>query len=335
MIFTLPRRYILLMLTPAFLLFIGTIGYEWLEEEYTLFDSFYMTVITLTTVGYGEIPKPLSEPGRVFTVVLLLGGVFTLFWAAGEMIRTIVSGEIQTALGRRRMERSLAAMKNHMIICGFGRMGQIICREFSLQKLPFVVIDQREDLLRGFSLQHGVPLIGDASSDEILKKAGVDRARSLVTVAGSDADNLIITMSARLLNERLYIVARAEDEQAQGKLLRAGANRVVTPYILGGKSVAQAVLRPAVVEFIDLATRSEHTELQMEEVQLRPKCKLVGEQIADTLLHKRHGIFIIAIKKESGQMVYNPPGSAILEGGDTLIALGHKEKLEELMRLSS
>lgn len=331
----LPPRYLFLMLTPVLLLAIGTVGYDWLESEFTFFDSFYMTVITLTTVGFGEIPKPLSDQGRVFTVILLLGGVFTFFWAAGEMIRTIVNGEMQKALGRRRMERSLSTIKNHMIVCGYGRMGQIICREFSSQKLPFVVVDTDETLLDHFDLPGGLALIGDATLDDVLKKAGVDRARSLITVAGSDADNLFITLSARLLNEKLYIVARSEDEEAQQKLQRAGANRVVTPYILGGKSVAQAVLRPTVVEFMDLATRTEHLELQIEEVKLLAKSTLANMPIQETMIHQKHGIFIIAIKKDSGKMVYNPPGNTVLHQGDILIVLGHREELNQFAKIAA
>ncbi len=308
----LPRRVWLLILTPVLLLVIGTLGYEWLEPEYTIFDSFYMTVITLTTVGFGEISPGLSPAGRVLTLFLLLGGAFAFFWAAGEIIRTIVSGEMQKALGRRRMERSLASITDHMIVCGYGRMGQIICREFSMHDLPFVLIDSDEQQLQGFQLPHGIPLVGDATADEILRKAGIMRARALVTVAGSDADNLFITMSARLLSDKVHIVARAENEQAQEKLRRAGANRVITPYILGGKSVAQAVLRPAVVEFIDLATGSDHHALQMAEVNLPATSAFVDMPI----------------------MVFDPPGDAILRAADTLIVLGHREQLANLARLA-
>jgi voltage-gated potassium channel len=328
---TLPRRYLLVMLVPAILLVAGTLGY-WLLEDCSAFDAFYMTVITLTTVGYGEVPSPLSARGRLFTIFLLLGGVFTLFWAAGEMIRAIVSGEMHGILGRLRMERSLAELEDHLIVCGFGRMGSLVCREFSQQGLPFVVIDNDEELLRDFDLPHGIALLGDASSDEMLRKAGVERARALVTVAGSDADNLYITMSARLLNEKLFIVARAEEDHAEQKLLRAGANRVVSPYVIGGSRVAQAVLRPTVVDFIELATRTEHFELQIEETLIAAGSKLVGQTLRDSLLHKKYGIFIVAIKKASGQMVYNPPGDTVLEVGDTLIALGHREQLDELDR---
>jgi voltage-gated potassium channel len=322
-------RYATIMLVPTVLIILGTLGYMLIEGS-SFLDALYMTIITLTTVGYGEVPSPLSDGGRIFTMVLLLVGVFTLFWAAGEMIRTIVSGEVQGILERRRMERRIAELKNHFIVCGFGRMGKRVCREFSAQRLPFVVLDRNHHLLEGFDLVEGIALQGDAASDEMLKRAGVERAKALVTVLGSDADNMFIVMSARLLNENLFIVARCEDEHTEQKLLRAGADRVVSPYAIGGSRVAQAVLRPTVMDFIDLATRSEQPELQMEEVVVTAKSSLEGASIISSMLHKKHGIFIVAIKRASGQMVYNPPGDTVFQSDDTLIVLGHREQLDQL-----
>jgi voltage-gated potassium channel len=213
-------------------------------------------------------------------------------------------------------------------------MGKRVCREFSAQDIPFVVLERNQHLLEGFDLAHGIAIQGDAASDELLRRAGVERARALVSVLGGDADNLFITMSARLINEDIFIVARCEDEQTQQKLLRAGADRVVSPYAIGGSRVAQAVLRPTVVDFIDLATRTEHLELQMEETLIKPGSSLEASSISNSLLHKKHGIFIVAIKKASGQMVYNPPGDTVLQAGDTLIALGHRNHLDEMDRLA-
>jgi voltage-gated potassium channel len=329
----LPRRYLLLLLVPTFLVGGGTLGYYFIEEDYSLFDALYMTVITLTTVGYGEV-HPLSLRGRAFTIFLLLGGVFTLFYVATEMIRGIISGEVQGHLGRRRMERSLAKLENHLIICGYGRMGKLVCREFSRQGLAFVVIDRREEVLRDFDLANGIALNGDATSDEVLRRAGVERARALVTTTASDADNLYVTMSARLLNERLFIVARAEGEPAEQKLLRAGANRVVAPYAIGGFRVAQAVLRPTVLDFIELATRTEHLDLQIEETRVAPGSRLAGVTLRDSTMRQELGIIVVAIKKEAGHVIYNPTGDAVMEAGDTLIALGRRPQLDQLEALA-
>src|SRR5262249_24739005 len=238
--------------------------------------------------------------------------------------------EVQGHLGRRRMERSLAKLQDHLIICGYGRMGKLVCREFSRQGLAFVVIDRKEEVLRDFDLAHGIALAGDATSDEVLQRAGVERARALVTTAASDADNLYITMSARLLNERLFIVARAEREPAEQKLTRAGANRVVAPYAIGGFRVAQAVLRPTVLDFIELATRTEYLDLQIEETRVGAGSRLAGVTLRDSTMRQDLGIIVVAIKKESGHVVYNPTGDAVMEVGDTLIALGNRQQLDQL-----
>jgi voltage-gated potassium channel len=292
-----------------------------------------MTVITLTTVGYEEV-HPLSPAGRVFTIFLLLGGVFAFFYTATELLRVVVTGEVQQLLGRQRMERSLAALKDHLIVCGYGRMGRFICEEFSRQGLDFVVIDRKDEALRDFRLAHGIALVGEATSDEVLRKAGVERARALVTVAASDADNLFITMSARLLNDRLFIVARAEGEQAEPKLLRAGANRVVAPYAIGGSKVAQAVLRPAVVDFIELATKTEHLDLQIEETVVHKGSRLAGRSLRDSRLREDVGVVVVAVKKPQGHLVTNLPGEAVMEPGDTLIALGSRASLDQLEEMA-
>jgi voltage-gated potassium channel len=319
----------LLVAIPILLVLGGTYGYYIIEPEYTLFDSLYMTVITLTTVGYAEV-HPLSTAGRAFTIALLLLGVFSLFFAGTELIRFIVSGEVHEIFGRRLVERNLAAINRHVIVCGYGRMGRYVCADFSRQGLPFVAIDRSADLLKDFRLPGGLPVVGDATSDEVLKRAGVDRARALVAAAPSDADNLYITMSARLMNAGLFIVSRAETEEAEQKLLRAGADRVVAPYALGGSKVTQAVLRPTVLDFIELATRTEHLELQIEETQVSAGSQLAGATLSASRMRPDLGLIIVAIKKRDGAMIYTPPPETVMEGGDTLIALGRRRQLDQL-----
>jgi voltage-gated potassium channel len=327
-----PRRFLAVLLLPAIVIAVGTVGYV-IIEGWTWFDALYMTVMTVTTVGFREV-HDLSLAGQAFTIFLMLGGIFTLFYAAGEIIRTVVSGQVQAALGRQRMERSLAEMKNHMIVCGYGRMGRLVCKEFSVEGIPFVVIEKRAELLEDFQLPHGLALHGDATADEILRKAGIERARALVTLVASDADNLYITMSARLLSDKLFIVSRAEDEPDEKKLLRAGANRVVSPYLIGGNRVAQAVLRPTVVDFIELATRTEHLEIQIEEVQIAAGSRLVGVVLKDSQIRQQFGVIIVAIKKGTGKMIFNPPGESVLEAGDILIVLGNVTQLDQLEKMA-
>jgi voltage-gated potassium channel len=315
------------------LLAAGTLGYQ-LVEGWGRLDALYMTVITLTTVGFQEI-HPLSAGGRVFTMALALGGVFTAFYAGVEFIRAVVTGEILTVLGRQRMESRLEKLSGHFVVCGFGRMGRLVAEEFSSAGLPFVVVDRDEKVLEGFDIPHGIPLVGDATADDVLRRAGVERARALVTTAASDADNLFITMSARLLNERLVIVARAEGEGAEVKLQRAGASRVVSPYSIGGRRVAQAVLRPNAMDFIELATRTGHLELQIEEVEVRAGSALVGRSVKASPIRSELGIIIVAIKKPGGKMAFNPEPEAVLEAGDLLITLGHRQQLDRLEEMAT
>lgn len=329
-----PRRYLILILIPTALMIGGTAGYYFLDDRFSLLDALYMTVITLTTVGYEEV-YPLTPSGRLLTIVLLLVGVLTFMYAVTELIRTVIGGEVRQLLGKRRMEHNLTKMKDHLIICGYGRMGRQVCREFAQQGLPFVVIDRRAELLHDFNLAHGIALEGDATSDAMLRHAGVERARALVTVAASDADNLFITLSARLLNDKLFIVARAEGEQAEQKLRRAGASRVVTPYAIGGIKVAMAVLRPAVVDFIEFATATEHVDLQIEQALIQPGSALAGITLHASGLRQDLGVIVVAIKDAQGKLAANPPGYAVMTAGDTLIALGARQNLDRVKMLAS
>ncbi|HEY3121938.1 MAG TPA: potassium channel protein [Vicinamibacteria bacterium] len=326
------RWFVLTASVPVLLVVAGTVGYHAIEG-WPLFDALYMTVITVTTVGFREV-HALSGAGQAFTMLLALGGVFTLFYAATAIIRAIVTGELGGGLGRQRMERQLAEMDRHVVVCGYGRMGRLVCAEFATLKMPFVVIDPQPGVFEDFSLPAGVPLHGNATSEGVLKRAGVERAKTLVTAAASDADNLYITMSARLLSEKLFIVARAEGEEAEKKLMRAGANRVVSPYVIGGQRIAQAVLRPAVFDFIELATRSDYMELQLEEIEVRAGSALAGAMLKDTRVRQDLGIIIVAIKKPDGKMAFNPGPDGVLEPGDLLITLGHRDQLARLEALS-
>ncbi len=329
-----PYRIFLALLVPVLLLLVGTFGYLLIEgETWTLLDALYMTVITLTTVGFNEVHQ-LSAPGRVFTIFLALGGIFTLFYTASEIIRAVVSGELHGLLGRRRMERSLGKLNNHLIVCGFGRMGRHVCHEFSKQGLPFVVIDKNPEAVADFQMPHGIALHGDAASDEVLRRAGIERARALITVVASDAENLYIIMSSRLLNDKIFLVARAEETGSEQKLARAGANRVVSPYHLGGLRVAQAALRPTVMDFLELATRTEHVDLQIEETKVSSRSRLVGASLKESRVRDDLGVIIVAIKKSSGKMVFNPPAEAVLEAGDILVAIGDRPHLDQLEKLA-
>jgi voltage-gated potassium channel len=328
------RQLAVVALTPLALVLAGTLGYTLIEEDCTFFDALYMTVLTLSTLGYEEI-HPRSTAGRVFTIFLILGGVFTFIYAVTALIRVIVSGEIRETFGRQLMERSLAQLRGHMIVCGYGRMGRLVCQELSKQRVPFVVLDANPEALADFNLAGGIPLHGDATADDVLRQAGIDRARGLISVMSSDASNLFTTMSARLLNRDLFIVARVEDARAEQKLRRAGANRVVSPYQIGGLRLAQAVLRPTVVDFIELATQTEHVELQIEEAPIGAQSRLAGSRLEDSGLRRDLKVMIVAVKKSAGHMVFNPAPDQAIEAGDILVAIGRREQLDQLQKLAS
>lgn len=315
-------------LLPPVLLVLGTIGYSTLEH-WTFMDALYMSVITLTTVGFSEV-HPLDTTGRVFTMILSLGGIFTLFYAGTELVRTWASGELRQLLGRQRGEKAMNKLKDHIIVCGYGRMGRLVCQELSRVQLPYVVIDSEETRLADFSLPSGVPLHGDATLDDTLKRAGIERARAVVVVLPSDADNLFITMSARLLDEKVTIVARAEEEASVAKLVRAGATRVISPFLVGGAQVAQAILQPAVLDFIDVATRGEHLELQLEEVLLTSSSRLAGKTMQASGLRSELNVIVVAVKRAGETMLFNPPEDTVLAAGDTLVMLGARRQLDKV-----
>lgn len=304
----------------------GTVGYAFLEG-WDVFDSFYMTIITLTTVGFGEV-HPLSRIGKLFTVALIIGGVGTVFYVLSTGAKFLMEGEFEEIFGRKRLEKRIKELKDHFIVCGYGRMGKIICRELREKGISFVVVEKMPERLpagEGFLI-----IEGDATKDEVLKEVGIERAKGLISVLPTDAENLYVVLSARVLNTTLTIVARAGDEGSEQKLLRAGADRVVSPYYIGGLRIAHTVLKPAVVDFIEFATKSGNIDLQMEEITIQENSGLVGLTLDDSGIGRDLGIIVVAIKEGSGEMRFNPTYKTAIRTGDTLIALGEISKLKAL-----
>ncbi len=330
-----PPRLWLAFLIPAGLLGIGSLGYRWIEgEKWSYFDGFYMTAITLTTIGYGETHE-LSNNGRLFTVVLAFSGIFTLGYFASELVRAVVTGQLRQAIGRQWVDDKLATLSGHLIVCGYGRMGKIVCAELDRQKKWFVLIDKTAEVLGELPYTHCLALSGDATTDELLRKAGIERAKAIITVVGSDADNLYITLSARLLNPRLLIVARAEEEDAEAKLRKVGANKVISPYLAGAHRAVQAVLRPAVLHFMEMATRPEFLDLQIEEVKVAPGSSLAGQSLRQARVGADLGVVVVGIMRPGGELVYNPPGDTVMEADAVLIALGQRRQLDQLEKLAT
>lgn len=311
----------------VFMLTAGTVGYHAIEG-WSFLDSLYMAVITITTVGFGEI-KPLSATGRVFTMFYILGGVSLVTYTIGTLTRMVIEGEVQQLFGRRRTMTKIKKLRDHYIICGFGRIGQMVADEFERRPMPFVVIENNIEKARKLPPEYPI-IVGDATEEETLINAGIERAKGLVTVLHSDAANLFVTLSAREINPKIFIIARYEEERTKNKMLRAGADKVVSPYIIGGTRMAMAVLRPAVIDFIELATQSESLGLQMEEVLVPSDSPLIGANLKDSGIRSDLDIIIVAIKKRSGHMEFNPSATTVIGEGDRMIAIGETTQLQKL-----
>lgn len=303
----------------------GTVGYA-IIEQWDLLDALYMTIITLTTVGFEEVHS-LSRSGRLFTIVLILSGAGAFLYALSAATRMIIEGEIREIFGRRKLVKKIEELKNHYIICGYGRMGRIIGMEMKEHNAPFVVIEKSPEILSAMD-KDTLAIQGDSTQDGILREAGIERAQGLISVLSSDADNLYVVLSARGLNPELVIVARASEEGAEKKLLRAGADRVISPYYIGGLRIAHTVLKPAVVDFIEFATRGGNLELQIEETAVKENSHFIGRSLDECGIRRDLGVIIVAIKRVSGEMEFNPTSSSVIKRGDTLIAMGEKKSLK-------
>jgi voltage-gated potassium channel len=326
-----PLRLLVFASVPVLLIAIATVGYRAIEG-WSWFDAFYMAVATLTSIG-SETHTP-SNRGRLFTIILALGGIFTVALAATEVLRTIITGELRAYLEKRRMEKRIEDLEQHVVVCGYGRVGRYACAQLLAAGAPFVVIDRDDVPLADAREAGGLLVSGDATADSTLRRAGIERARALVAAAGTDPDNVLITMTARLLSPRLPIVARAAEEATVPKLLRAGATRTVSPYALGGGRMAQAVLRPAALDLVELVTRTDLHDLQIEEHLVKEGSPLDGETVGSSGLRSRLGLILIAVKRRDGELAFNPGDDAALAAGDTLIVLGRHAQLDRTDELA-
>ena len=310
---------------PAALIGIGTVGYRFLEG-WSWFNSFYVAVITLTSIGHNETNN-LSTSGHLFTMALALGGIFTVAIAATELLTTVITGELRDFWWTWRMSKRIEALEQHVIVCGYGHIGLHVCADLLGGGVPVVVIDRQATALEATRDAGALLLIGDATADATLNRAGIARARALVAVSGTDSDNILITMTARLLCPLLPIVSCAEEESMVQKLERAGANRVVSRYAIAGGLMAQAVLRPALLDFIEEATGKRHPDLRMVEQLVGPGSPLDGKTVGTSGLRSQLGLVLVAIKRADGSLAFNPDDGAPVAAGDTLITLGSREQL--------
>ncbi|MDJ0987363.1 MAG: potassium channel protein [Desulfobacterales bacterium] len=306
----------------------GTCGY-YLVEHMPLFEAFYMTIITISTVGYAEI-IPLSQAGRSLTIIIIILGITVGAYTIGLLVRAFVEGELTKIVGRKIVQKQISELKNHYIVCGFGRIGRIICNDLAADNIDFVVIEQDPAIVEHIESKNYLFLEMDATSEEALLKAGIMKAKGIATALRSDANNVFITLTAKGLRPTIYILARASHENNEDKLSRAGASRVVSPHLIGGRRMAQVLKRPTVVDFIDIATMGSSLGLMMEEAMIGKNSDLINKNLIDSNLRKDFGVIIVAIKKIAGNMIFNPMPTETLESGDVIVVIGKREDLQRM-----
>lgn len=303
----------------------GTVGYHFLEG-WSLLDAFYATVVTLGTVGYGDF-YPVSPEGRIFAILLIIFGVGTMAYTFAIAMENFMEGRLKKILGRGKLKKQISKMRDHYIICGCGKIGYLICKELNEENVSFIVIDNDERVIQMVEDEGFVYVKGIATEDKTLIEAGVERAKGVVCALPTDADNLYVVLTAKELNPNIYIVSRFEDDASERRLLKAGANRVVSPYKVGGSRLALALLRPAILDFMEITTDKQTLSLRMEEVPVGATSYIVGKSLADSGLRREYGLIVVAVNKESGRMIFNPSASYVIENGDNLIAIGEEESL--------
>jgi len=299
----------------------GTIGYS-LLEGYPPLDALYMTIITIFTVGFHEV-QPLSVKGQIFTILLILGGVGALTYGFTKLGDMVFGGGMSNLLWRKKMQRQIRNLKNHYIVCGHGRMGQTVADRLAEEDVPFVVIDNQESQLDALAKGRQIPFIlGDATQEDILMEAGVKRAKGLAALLPTDADNLYLTLTAKGINPSIFVLSKVLDEEAAKKILQIGANKVVSPYQMGALKIAQSLLRPTLVEFMDLIIRRKELSLLVEEMVVPKLAPIVGYSFAQSQIRQRANVIVVAIKKPGEDIHFNPSPDIEIQSGDTLLVLG-------------
>ena len=304
---------------------VGAVGYM-LIEGWNFMDAFYMTIISITTTGFSEV-HPLDTAGRLFTIFLIIGGAGGAVYALTVIVQYVMEGQLGSALWRRNMKNRINHLKNHFILCGYGRVGQEIAHILSDEKAEFVIIDKSREAIAQAELDNHLYAMADAASDEALKEAGIERARGLRVALGNDADSTYVILSARQLNPKIFIEARMSAPEAEGKLKRAGADRIISPYSIGARRMAMLALQPEVADFIDIIS-FKGQELHLENLTVGNGSPLADKNVGDA--RQRSKAIVLAINKNNGQLVANPPDAEQIQAGDSLIAMGTRDELRAM-----
>jgi len=322
------RRFLFILLAIAFTLAIGTAGFV-VIDHYSPFDAFYMTLITVTTVGYQEL-HPLSFWGRIFNSFLIFFGVTMMLLAVGGMTQVIIELELTQYFGKRRTRKMIEKLEDHIIVCGFGRVGRGAARELQRAGVPFLIVDKSEDRVEWAIRDGMLGVLADATDDETLIHAGIMRAKGLIATLQSDADNLFVILSAKALKPGLQVSARVASEQSERKLRLAGADYVFAPYDMTGNRMAQVMLKPHVFQFIDFTTKNMGLDVGIEQFSVSASSEFASKSLAESKIRSDLGVIVLAIRKSDGQMLFNPPAEAEINGGDYLIVMGETANLTRL-----
>ncbi len=322
---SLRRRLTYIAIALLAVIAFGTIGYRIIQDEWSLLDCIYMTITTLSTVGFREIDG-LSDTGRIFTMVLIVGGVGVMLYSLGAIVQYLIEGQITNMWGIRRMKDNVAKLRDHIIICGYGQVGREVALTLKSEGVPFVVIDQNQEAITKAAGEGQLYVQGNATRDDILNEAGIQRARGLVAAVGSDADNIFIALSARGLRSDFLIVARAFAEESESKLKRAGADRVILPLRLGGRRLAMIALHPLVIDFVETTMHSRERDFVLEDMSIASGSPLAGITMKQGQ-EISGGAAILAVKKKGGVLLANPPQETMLEAGDEVVVMGTRQQL--------
>ncbi len=325
------RHLILSVLLTLFIICFGTIGYM-IIENWSVLDAFYMTIITIGAVGYSEVHR-MSGTGQLFTVLLIFSGVSFCIYVASAVVQFMVEGQIRNILGRKRLDKKIGLLKNHYIICGYGRIGRVLCRKLRRKPLDIVVVEKGPEQIALIDKDKILYVSGDATDEATLLKAGIKRAKCLIAVLATDTDNVFLVLTARQLNSDLYIIARAGQDKTKSKLHAAGANKVESPYDIGAANMAQRILRPAVTNFLDLAFTYKRKDIQMEEIPVSHFSSLTNVALKDSGIRQQFNLIIIAIKKSDGSMLFNPSFDTVIKAENTVIAVGEEANLQKLEKI--
>src|SRR5579863_7491983 len=309
----------------------GTLGFI-LIDHYPVFDAFYMTLITISTVGYAEV-HPLSHAGRVFNSFLIFFGVTIMLLAVGGMTQAIIELELNQYFGKRRTKKMIDHLQGHYIVCGFGRVGRGAALELQRAGAPFLVVDRNDDRVEWAMKLGMLAVLADATDDQTLADSGVLRAKGLIATLQSDADNLFVILSAKALKPTLLVSARIASEQSEKKMRLAGADYVFAPYDMTGNRMAQVMLKPHVFQFIDFTTKGMGLDVGIEQVRVPAASEMVSKSLLEAKIRKETGVIVLAIRKSDGRMLFNPPAESEIEGGDFLIAMGESANLQKLEQM--